>query len=102
MPEPTFRDARATDLGLLLPLMEEFYREEGIGWDPARMPPAAARLLSDPSLGRVGLLVRDSEAIGLRVSVGAAMSVPPGVGDGQARGVGRVVENGGAVAVAVE
>jgi ribosomal protein S18 acetylase RimI-like enzyme len=67
VPDPTFRDGRATDLGLLLPLMQEFYREEGIGWDPTRMPPAAARLLSDPSLGRIGLLVRDGEAIGYAV-----------------------------------
>ena len=67
MPEPIFRDAREADLGLLLPMMADFYRDEGIGWDPTRMSPAAARLLSDPSLGRVLLLVQDGEAIGYAV-----------------------------------
>lgn len=67
MTEPTFRDAGETDLERLLPMMEEFYREEGIGWDPARMPRAAAVLLSDPSLGRVVLLEADGKAIGYAV-----------------------------------
>lgn len=67
MPEPTFRDARATDLDLLLPMMEEFYQEEGIGWDRTRMPSAAARLLSDPALGRVVLMERDHQASGYAV-----------------------------------
>lgn len=67
MPEPTLRDANETDLGLLLPMMEAFYREEGIGWDPTRMPAAATRLLSDPSLGRVVVLERDGDVLGYAV-----------------------------------
>lgn len=67
MPEPTLRDAHDKDLRLLLPMMEDFYREEGIRWDPIRMPTAAARLLSDPSLGRVVVIERDDEALGYAV-----------------------------------
>ena len=67
MPEPTLRDALETDLDLLLPMMEDFYREEGIGWDSTRMPTAAAKLLTDPSLGRVVFLERDDEALGYAV-----------------------------------
>jgi ribosomal protein S18 acetylase RimI-like enzyme len=67
VPAPVLRDANETDLGLLLPMMEDFYREEGIGWDPTRMPAAAARLLSDPSLGRVVVLERGDESLGYAV-----------------------------------
>ena len=67
MPEPTLRDALETDLDLLLPMMEDFYREEGIGWDSTRMPTAATKLLTDPSLGRVVFLERDDEALGYAV-----------------------------------
>lgn len=28
------REMHETDLGLLLPMMEDFYRDEGMGWDP--------------------------------------------------------------------
>ena len=67
VPEPILRHAHETDLGLLLPMMEDFYRDEGIGWDPTGMPSAAARLLSDPSLGRVVVLERDGEALGYAI-----------------------------------
>ena len=67
MPEPILRDADETDLELLLPMMEAFYREEGIEWRPSGMESAAARLLADPSLGRVVVLERDGEVLGYAV-----------------------------------
>lgn len=67
MPEPILRDADDTDLELLLPMMESFYREEGIEWHPSGMKSAAARLLADPSLGRVVVLERDDEVHGYAV-----------------------------------
>jgi ribosomal protein S18 acetylase RimI-like enzyme len=67
VPEPILRDAREEDLDLLLPMMEDFYRNEGIAWDAVGMRAAAAKLLSEPSLGRVVLVVLDAEAIGYAV-----------------------------------
>lgn len=61
MPEPILRNADETDLEQLLPMMEAFYREEGIEWHPSGMESAAARLLADPTLGRVVVLERDGE-----------------------------------------
>ena len=67
MPEPILRDAGEKDLNLLLPMMEDFYRGEGIPWDAVRMRSAAAKLVTDSSLGRVVLLERDGEMIGYAV-----------------------------------
>lgn len=67
MPEPILRDAAEKDLEPLLPMMEAFYREERIGWHPSGMESAAARLLADPSLGRVVVLEHDGEIHGYAV-----------------------------------
>lgn len=53
VPGPTLRDAREEDANLLLPMMADFNRVEGIAWDVDRMERALTRLLAEPPLGRV-------------------------------------------------
>jgi ribosomal protein S18 acetylase RimI-like enzyme len=67
VPELILRDAHPADLDLLLPMMEDLYRDEGIAWDAARMRAAAARLVTDSSLGRIVVLERDDDTIGYAV-----------------------------------
>ena len=47
------RDAALSDLDALLPLVRAFYAQFGYPFSEERKRPALARLLSDPSLGRV-------------------------------------------------
>ncbi len=45
-------------------MMEAFNRLEGIDWDPLSIEPAASRLIADPALGAIGLLISASEPVG--------------------------------------
>ena len=47
------RIATPADLERLLPLVRELWKHEHMEWDDSRTPAALARLLGDPSLGRV-------------------------------------------------
>jgi ribosomal protein S18 acetylase RimI-like enzyme len=49
------RQASANDVQTLLPMMADFNRFEGIPWSPVTGEAPLRRLLSDPSLGVVGL-----------------------------------------------
>jgi GNAT superfamily N-acetyltransferase len=50
---PRTRLATPADQARLLPLVRELWRHERLDWDDERTPAALARLLADPSLGRV-------------------------------------------------
>jgi ribosomal protein S18 acetylase RimI-like enzyme len=51
-----FRPADPSDLQILLPLMRDFYSEDGHVWDEAAARGALERLLGDPSCGRAFVL----------------------------------------------
>jgi len=57
-----FRTAAAADVPLLIEMMIDFNRGEGISWTPERGEPALRRLVGDPSLGVIGLAC-DSDAV---------------------------------------
>ncbi|HVQ31370.1 MAG TPA: GNAT family N-acetyltransferase [Vicinamibacteria bacterium] len=55
---PVFRPATSGDLNAVLPLLRDFYAEDGEAYD-AEAGTALLALLADPSLGRVVLIVDD-------------------------------------------
>ena len=57
------RIALPADLERLLPLVRELWKHEHMEWDDARTPAALARLLGDPSLGRVWISEDEGRAI---------------------------------------
>ncbi len=60
----SLREATPEDLEALLPLMRELWAHEQMTWDDDRTPAALARLLGDPSLGRVWLAEEAERPIG--------------------------------------
>jgi ribosomal protein S18 acetylase RimI-like enzyme len=58
------RRAKLSDLPALLPLMVAFNRHEAIAWTPESGTAALQRLLSDESLGTVGLAEDAGQTIG--------------------------------------
>jgi ribosomal protein S18 acetylase RimI-like enzyme len=57
---PVFRPATRGDLNAVLPLLRDFYAEDGEAYD-AEAGTALLALLADPSLGRVVLIVDDGD-----------------------------------------
>ena len=58
------RPAQPADVSLLLPLMADFNRSEGIAWSAQTGAAPLRHLLSSPDLGRIGLCELDGEAVG--------------------------------------
>ena len=64
MSEPRFRPASRPDIDVLVPVVREFYADEGIPWDEAMLREALDALLSDPANGRLLLIERDGALAG--------------------------------------
>lgn len=62
--EAPIRPAREADLALLLRMLAEFHREEGYPLDEAAAARALDALVSDPSLGRLWLVLADGAPVG--------------------------------------
>jgi GNAT superfamily N-acetyltransferase len=59
-----FTRAGISDVGFLLPLVEEYHRFEGIDLSPDIRRAAIETLLADPALGGIWLIRKDRKAIG--------------------------------------
>jgi GNAT superfamily N-acetyltransferase len=59
-----FRAARTSDLKLVLPLMAEYYAEDGYPFDESAARAAATMLLATPSLGCLWVAEIDEEVAG--------------------------------------
>ncbi len=64
MSEPRFRPATRDDIDTLVPIVREFYADEGIPWDEAMLREALDALLRDPANGRLLLIERDGVLAG--------------------------------------
>ncbi|MGX5730290.1 GNAT family N-acetyltransferase [Pseudoxanthomonas beigongshangi] len=64
MSEPRFRPASRPDIDVLVPVVRQFYADEGIPWDEAMLREALDALLSDPANGRLLLIERDGALAG--------------------------------------
>src|ERR1700752_4843814 len=62
--EPIFRDASEADAGTLLTFMREYYAFDGHGFDEEKACVALTRLLQDPNLGRVWLILDGERPVG--------------------------------------
>ena len=64
------RPARLEDIGVLLPMIEQYWRFENIeGFDPARMRALLTRVLEDASLGRAWIARVFGEPAGYLLAV---------------------------------
>lgn len=62
--EYAFAPAVAADIERLMPVLREFYAAERLPWNEAALRRALGVLVSDPSAGRLRLIVRDGEIAG--------------------------------------
>lgn len=65
--EPVFKVAQITDVNLILEMMGDYYALDGLSLDEASARVALERLLSDSTLGCVGLIHLDGEIAGYMV-----------------------------------
>jgi GNAT superfamily N-acetyltransferase len=61
---PELRPARPDDCDRILPLMAEYYAEDGYEFVAVEARAALARFLGDPSLGRLWVFVADGGVVG--------------------------------------
>jgi GNAT superfamily N-acetyltransferase len=61
---PELRPARPEDCDRILPLMAQYYTEDGYAFVAAEARAALARFLGDPSLGRLWVFVAAGEVVG--------------------------------------
>ena len=64
---PLFRTATPADLPLLLELMQEFYQEEHLRFDPERTPRAVGQLLENRMYGVAELMTGGEDVVGYLV-----------------------------------
>ena len=70
----SIRTATSADLGMLVDLMTEFYRESAFTLQPGSAREAFAKLLTEPALGRIWICEQDGEAVGYIVlTIGFSM-----------------------------
>ena len=62
--EITFKEAKLTDIDLLITFIQEFYEYDHHPYDEGRVQPTLARLLEDKNLGGVWWIQADDENIG--------------------------------------